>query len=198
MFFPPGEENLLRDGLGNLPYNVFDLKTSAKCFEVIQNSGEAIFVPSGWYHQVQNLEDTISINHNWVNGCNIRKMLTSMMKDLEAVRKEIEDCNSMEGFEEHCQVMLNASFGMDFYKFYDFIKYIGISRMEMFEKRRSRVLFHGHKIGENHILFDLKAIRNVLTTFINCDGVNNLQYFANVDVKPSTLLEQTVNILENI
>lgn len=39
--------------------------------EVIQNAGEALFVPSGWTHTVENLEDTISINHNWLNGVNV-------------------------------------------------------------------------------------------------------------------------------
>ena len=29
----------------------------------VQGTGEAIFVPSGWHHTVQNLEDTLSINH---------------------------------------------------------------------------------------------------------------------------------------
>ncbi len=29
----------------------------------IQVAGEAIFVPSGWHHTVENLEDTLSINH---------------------------------------------------------------------------------------------------------------------------------------
>lgn len=31
---------------------------------VTQEAGELLFVPSGWYHEVENLEDTISINHN--------------------------------------------------------------------------------------------------------------------------------------
>ena len=39
---------------------------------VVQNSGETIFVPSGWFHQVRNLEDTISINHNWINEASIQ------------------------------------------------------------------------------------------------------------------------------
>lgn len=30
---------------------------------MMQESGEAIFVPSGWHHTVVNLEDTLSINH---------------------------------------------------------------------------------------------------------------------------------------
>ncbi|XP_018573922.1 jmjC domain-containing protein 4 [Anoplophora glabripennis] len=198
LLFPPGEENLLRDDMGNLPYDVSNSKSSVKCFEIIQDSGEAIFVPSGWYHQVWNLKDTISVNHNWVNGCNIKKMCMSMMKELEAVRREIDDCRGMEGFEEHCQVMLNASFGMDYYKFYEFIKYIGLSRMEMLENRRSRILFHGYRIGQNHILFDLKAIQNVLEAFVNCDDINSLQYFKNLDVEPHVFLQQIVNIMENI
>lgn len=33
---------------------------------VVQGSGEAIFVPSGWHHQVHNLSPLVlSINHNW-------------------------------------------------------------------------------------------------------------------------------------
>mmetsp|Transcript_15170 Transcript_15170/g.21639 ORF Transcript_15170/g.21639 Transcript_15170/m.21639 type:complete len:586 (+) Transcript_15170:130-1887(+) len=40
---------------------------------VIQEQGQTIFVPSGWHHTVENLEDTLSINHNWLNGTNICK-----------------------------------------------------------------------------------------------------------------------------
>jgi hypothetical protein len=40
-------------------------------FEIIQEAGETIFVPSKWYHTVENLEPTLSINHNWLNSCNI-------------------------------------------------------------------------------------------------------------------------------
>ena len=29
----------------------------------MQGSGEAIFVPSGWHHTVENLQDTLSVNH---------------------------------------------------------------------------------------------------------------------------------------
>ena len=85
-FLLPGEEEKIRDPLGNLP---FDLATEdlgdkgIKCVEVIQEVGEIIFVPSGWFHQVRNIEDTISINHNWFNGSNIMfvaKALTSELR----------------------------------------------------------------------------------------------------------------------
>ncbi len=42
-------------------------------FSVRQPSGATLFVPSNWFHTVENIEDTLSINHNWMNGANIRK-----------------------------------------------------------------------------------------------------------------------------
>ena len=84
-FLLPGEEEKIRDPLGNLP---FDLATEdlgdkgIKCVEVIQEVGEIIFVPSGWFHQVRNIEDTISINHNWFNGSNIMFVVKALTSEL--------------------------------------------------------------------------------------------------------------------
>ncbi|XP_069698380.1 2-oxoglutarate and iron-dependent oxygenase JMJD4 isoform X2 [Periplaneta americana] len=124
LLFPPGEEECLRNRHGHLVYDAGapeledeklyprykELRVS---IEVIQEAGEAIFVPSGWHHQVWNLEDTISINHNWVNGCNIETMWSSLQSNLMAVKKEVEDCKDMEGWDEHCQLMLQAMFDTD-------------------------------------------------------------------------------------
>jgi JmjC domain, hydroxylase len=38
---------------------------------VIQQAKETIFVPSNWFHTVENMSDTLSINHNWFNAANI-------------------------------------------------------------------------------------------------------------------------------
>ena len=111
-----------------------------KKFEVIQNSGEIIFVPSGWHHQVQNMvisqklffaningikleacqhftlvcnefntfqEDTISINHNWINGNNIQLCWKFIKNSLKDVQKQIEDCKDMDGWHQQCQVSCN-------------------------------------------------------------------------------------------
>lgn len=128
---------------------------------MIQQAGEAIFVPSGWYHQVWNLEDTISINHNWINGCNVKNVWESLTSNLELTKKEVEDCRDMENFEEHCQVMLKAHFGMNFLTFFKFLHFIAKTRLEML-KGRNRTLFHGNTIGTNHILFDIMQIGCVL------------------------------------
>lgn len=177
IFFPPGEEKYLKDNLNNLPYDINEVSHSRKCFEVIQNSGEAIFVPSGWYHQVWNLDDTISINHNWINGCNIFTMWESIKENLNAVEKEIEDCKNMNSFEEHCQTMLNALFGMDYKKFYEFLAFIGDSRINMLTNKSKRTLFHNHRIGTNHIYFDLMRIQEVLEDYLNSDYVKKMEYY---------------------
>ena len=41
---------------------------AASCVRVAQSAGECLFVPSEWHHFVLNLNDTLSVNHNWFNG----------------------------------------------------------------------------------------------------------------------------------
>lgn len=196
LIFPPGEEEYFRDSLGNLPYDMSkENYKSRRYFEIIQEQGDAIFVPSGWHHQVWNLENTISINHNWINGTNIQFTYNSLISSFESILREIEDCKTMENYEEHCQLMLNALFGMDFCKFYEFLKYIAVSRIGMTEGANNKVLFHGHQIGDNHIIFDLNCVRDVLSEFINNDLIYSLDYFETVDVVPLRLLEKIDNTL---
>jgi hypothetical protein len=57
-------------------------------------AGEAIFVPSGWAHQVHNLLPTISINHNWFNAVNIHSVWKYLKGQCLAVRLSILDCRA--------------------------------------------------------------------------------------------------------
>lgn len=173
LLFPPGEENSFRNELRNLPYDILETNyKDRRYFEVIQNAGEAIFVPSGWYHQVWNLEETISINHNWINGCNIEKMFDAMLQSLKEIELELEDCREMDNFEEHCQVMLKSLFGMNFVDMYEFLKHITTKRLCKNSQYRN------FRLGINHTAFDLNKIRTVLTKFAACDA-NNLEFFKN-------------------
>lgn len=43
---------------------------SARPVEFTQLAGEVVFVPSGAYHTVENLDDALSVNANLVNACN--------------------------------------------------------------------------------------------------------------------------------
>jgi hypothetical protein len=77
---PPEVGPLLEDAAGT---KVFDIRSveherfpnCEKALESLnlidQLPGEVIFVPSGWWHQVVNLDDALSVNHNWINGANI-------------------------------------------------------------------------------------------------------------------------------
>ena len=63
--------------------------------EVIQGVGEAIFVPSGWHHTVLNLEDTLSVNHNWLNSFNCQRAWTVLRADFREACSQIEDCRDL-------------------------------------------------------------------------------------------------------
>lgn len=51
--------------------------------------------PSGWYHQVVNLTDCISINHNWCNSVNLPMLYASMCEKVEEVEHALEDVRDM-------------------------------------------------------------------------------------------------------
>lgn len=169
LLLPPGEEFKLKDSLGNLPFEISEELLKEKkvaYYDIRQKAGEAIFVPSGWYHQVQNLEDAISVNHNWFNGCNIVKIWDSLDTAYVQVVKEIEDCRDMDNFDEHCQLMLKASYGMDLEMFIDILVHICNKRIEAVKSSVNLIQFDVYKIGRNHIRFDVTAIRKVLNSML--------------------------------
>jgi hypothetical protein len=55
--------------------------------EIRQEAGETIFVPSKWHHTVENLMDTLSINHNWLNRANIKYSWDYLKSELNALQK---------------------------------------------------------------------------------------------------------------
>ena len=56
--FLSGEEEKLKDKNGHLPFDVDTAmldNREVQYYDIIQNAGEVLFVPSGWHHQVFNL-----------------------------------------------------------------------------------------------------------------------------------------------
>lgn len=181
IFFPPKEEDKLRDSLDNLPFDIAEEKIQnlirEKCiqfFEINQKAGQTIFVPSGWHHQVWNLENTISVNHNWFNGCNIRQIWLALFESYNKVLHEIDDCKDMENFDEHCQLMLKSVFGLDFKMFFDILNCIVENRLNMLSLNKDFML-NEWRLGQNHAMFDLIAIRNVVEDIkIKCNHLTNV------------------------
>ncbi|KAJ1723527.1 JmjC domain-containing protein 4 [Coemansia erecta] len=125
---PPGQNALFTDGLGNWVHDLraydatkFPRLNELRTIEIVQEAGETIFVPSGWWHQVVNLEDTISINHNWGNEFNLACMCDRLQEDLRRVRWALRDVADMDAFDEYAQGVLKADNGMNYAEFVAFI-----------------------------------------------------------------------------
>ena len=70
-------------------FYTWTLDGTPSVIKCIQQPGELIFVPSGCFHSVENLEDdTISINQNWLNDRNLVEVARRVAADsLEASRR---------------------------------------------------------------------------------------------------------------
>jgi hypothetical protein len=139
VFFPPDQQPLLLDQHGRM---VEDVRTvdpvrfphfhTAARLELVQEGGETVFVPSGWYHQVENLEPTLSVNANWAGCCNIHQVLDTLRNDLALARAAISDCADTMGtveFDAHCQRMLKANCGFDFWEFFLLLQTVARARL---------------------------------------------------------------------
>ncbi|XP_042501675.1 2-oxoglutarate and iron-dependent oxygenase JMJD4 [Macadamia integrifolia] len=131
LFLSPSQCHLVFDSnLKSSVYDIFGDVLDAKFpdfkkaiwLECTQEQNEIIFVPSGWYHQVHNLEDTISINHNWFNAYNLSWVWELLVKDYREAREYIEDIRDIcDDFEGLCQRNLAANTGMNYSDFFIFI-----------------------------------------------------------------------------
>jgi len=82
---------------------------SCNSFEVIQKTGETVFVPSGWKHEVVNLHETLSINHNWVTAVSLDLVWNCILLEICAIEQEINkwgidanDCETRENMLRGC------------------------------------------------------------------------------------------------
>uniref|UniRef100_K3X8M4 JmjC domain-containing protein n=1 Tax=Globisporangium ultimum (strain ATCC 200006 / CBS 805.95 / DAOM BR144) TaxID=431595 RepID=K3X8M4_GLOUD len=131
IFFHPDEEWKLKDRFGryvipdvtmeDVDRTQFPHIHEAIPIHVTQETGEAIFVPSGWYHQVKNVEATISINHNWFNGYNLDQLWQFFQREYDAVENELEDLKELglvgREFKDQCQVVMKANTGINYTEF---------------------------------------------------------------------------------
>ncbi|KAM4860517.1 2-oxoglutarate and iron-dependent oxygenase JMJD4 isoform 2-T2 [Thomomys bottae] len=180
LLFPPGQEEALRNCHGSLPYDVTasslldarlypGLQHSSPPLEVIQEAGEMLFVPSGWHHQVYNLDDTISINHNWVNGCNLANMWHFLQQELQAVQREISEWKDfMPDWHQHCQVIMKSCSGINFEEFYYFLKTIAEKRLLVLGQGPEEGFRDSTGLGLGHqqAAFDVSRLMEVLTSVI--------------------------------
>ena len=169
IFIPKGQEPKdIYDILEILPKSngfSFNIKEHQEIsyFEIKQGPGEAIFVPSGWYHQVLNLTDTLSINHNWFNATNLLYIWDQLYQELKKVQKELSDIFEQNDTEwkENCQNLLLASHGMNISTFLDLLGLI--------YSRRARNLgsYEHFTLGPNHVEYDLIKVKQMLSLIMS-------------------------------
>nr|XP_037841405.1 2-oxoglutarate and iron-dependent oxygenase JMJD4 isoform X7 [Chlorocebus sabaeus] len=178
LLFPPGQEEALRDRHGNLPY---DVTSPALCdthlhprsqlagppLEITQEAGEMVFVPSGWHHQ----DDTISINHNWVNGFNLANMWRFLQQELCAVQEE---------------VIMRSCSGINFEEFYHFLKVIAEKRLLVLREAAAE---DGAGLGFEQAAFDAGRITEVLASLVAHPNFQRVDTSA-FSLRPKELLQQ--------
>ncbi|XP_021031739.1 2-oxoglutarate and iron-dependent oxygenase JMJD4 isoform X3 [Mus caroli] len=203
LFFPPGEEEALRDCHGSLTYDVTStelldthlyprIQHHSLPIEVIQEPGEMVFVPSGWHHQVYNLDDTISINHNWVNGCNLPNMWHFLQQELQAVQHEVGEWkDSMPDWHHHCQVIMKSCTGINFEEFYHFLKVIAEKRLLVLEQGLKGDSGDSQSLGLGlqQAAFDIGRLADVLASVVVNPDFQRLDTSA-FSPQPKELLQQ--------
>lgn len=176
IFLKPGQHanyGIIKEKITqNYPSDVSSLLANDEnFFKLTQKSGNAIFVPSNWYHQVRNVKNTVSCNHNWINGCNLGFVLENLLSTLSEVQQSIDHLRSeMENFDEHCQLMLKSLAGWDFDDFSNFLEFIERRRRDVVgnTEYKKEDLLEKISICENfnptcnlHLEFDIACIKSI-------------------------------------
>ena len=89
---------------------------SDRHFSVVQSAGQAMFVPSTWQHHVVNLEETVSINHNWITTANLDMCWSCLDTEIRVINKELDEWG-IDDLEAH-ESMLRGCVGLDVTAFF--------------------------------------------------------------------------------
>jgi hypothetical protein len=102
--------------------------TNRMTFTIIQETGQTIFVPATWQHKVVNLEETISINHNWITSSNLDLVWDCLKVEMVAIQNELQGWGSSsdsngngDGLDQNteaCENMLRGCIGLDVTSFF--------------------------------------------------------------------------------
>ncbi|CAI9112640.1 OLC1v1013111C1 [Oldenlandia corymbosa var. corymbosa] len=186
-FLPPSKHHLVFDrNMKNSIYNIFEGVDDTKfpCFreaiwwECTQEENEIIFVPSGWYHQVHNLEDTISINHNWFNAYNVSWVWDLLLKDYKEARYLIEDIKDIcDDFEGLCQRNLAANSGMNFHDILAFMVRITLANLfllhHLVQLEENPLCWSSGVLGDT--VFNLQSIQRVALKMKSVGASTNIR-----------------------
>ncbi|KAI9314843.1 hypothetical protein BX666DRAFT_1964004 [Dichotomocladium elegans] len=172
--FPPGEEKFLKDKLNNYCYDIrsvdpvrFPEADKARRIVLYQRDGETLFVPSGWFHQVENIGMTISINQNWSNACNLEATFKSLSSDFADVKRSIADVQELMSpmeFVSQSQLLLRLHSGWDWSIFLGMIHCVA-HRLSEEQQQRHQECQH-----QPDATWQVRKIRTVLDMLMGSEG----------------------------
>lgn len=188
ILFSPNDIDNLKDKYGNVMLDVnsdinpknYPNFSKANPIICIQEPGETIFVPSSWWHQVENLEDTISINHNWANASNMTLLWSFLKDELKEVQLALSDCKETQSDKEwyyQCQEIMRMNTGMNVIDFCDMLSIVlddQIIKLENF------------LLPVDLIRYNLGVIKSILEDVQQNDFINYL----NQDISVNAIYEK--------
>uniref|UniRef100_A0A804QMT6 JmjC domain-containing protein n=1 Tax=Zea mays TaxID=4577 RepID=A0A804QMT6_MAIZE len=202
LFLPPSQSHCIFDrNMRSSVYNLHDVSEKQfpefKWLECIQEQNEIIFVPSGWYHQVHNLEDTISINHNWCNAYNLHWVWNLLYEDYKVAKEYIEDIRDIcDDFEGLCQRNLAANTGMNFYDFFVFIVRFALANVvELYHLQQPEVATLSTETA-HHLVYNLMSIRNVASKMTTTEAFTTENRLCSVSEDNRSAFSNIKQILE--
>ena len=66
------------------------IRSDERPIECIQEAGEMIFVPTGWWHMVLNITDTVAVTQNIMNSANFKVVWADVRKDNKKMKKRLK------------------------------------------------------------------------------------------------------------
>ena len=142
---------------------------------VVQQMGDTMFVPSTWKHSVENVEETLSINHNWMTANIVDQMYHCISIEQQDICKELQAWNnaysSIQEYYTIQETMLQNCCGIHTTSF---LLLILINSFKLL------LSLHPHKTTNNHddnweTTFELTCFYQVLKTILLQDYDDDLQ-----------------------
>lgn len=117
----------------------FHAEAAERMIEFVQKPGEIVFVPSGWWHQVENLTDALSVNHNWLNGANIHWSWKLLQRHRASIAREMPADDQEAVFQE----VLEFRLGWNYESFHTLLSESVADQLRGGDAALQRALDHG-------------------------------------------------------
>lgn len=94
----------------HVPLDDHSSNAAPSLITIKQQAGQIIFIPSGWQHSVVNLEETLSVNHNWATAAHVDCIWNCVREDLHKL--QLNEPSSRRPTVEHEEWGLRQSNGL--------------------------------------------------------------------------------------